>query len=112
MSEYSRASAHRIGQVLIEFGDALVDSERPAGLDVEDLMAYEEVLAEQSWEFYDRGEDVWTELLQQVGDVKEDPGEWITLTRELLWPRLAQRFMHRPEMEYPLVAATRPAQVQ
>ena len=37
VSEYTRASAHRIGQSLIEFGDALAASERPAGLGEDDL---------------------------------------------------------------------------
>jgi hypothetical protein len=109
VAEYARASAYRIGEVLIAFGDALVASERPDGLSEDDLIAYDDVLTEQSWEFYDRGEDVWSELLRQLGDADDDPGGWIARTRDALWPRLAQRFMHRPEVDYPLVAATPPA---
>ncbi|MGD8414529.1 MAG: tetratricopeptide repeat protein, partial [Candidatus Latescibacterota bacterium] len=109
VSEYSRAAAHRIGQVLIEFGDALAESERPSGLSDDDLLAYEDVLEEQSWEFFDRGENAWSELLRQVGDAPDDPGGWIARTREALWPRLAWRFLYRPEVEYPLVAASPPS---
>jgi hypothetical protein len=109
VSEYSRAAAHRIGQVLIEFGDALAESERPSGLSEDDLLAYEDVLEEQSWEFFDRGENAWSELLRQVGDAPDDPGGWIARTREALWPRLAWRFLYRPEVEYPLVAASPPS---
>ncbi len=108
ISEYSRASAHRIGQALIEFGDALWESERPAELSGDDLMAYDEVLEEQTWEFYDRGEAVWSQLLRQVGDTEKDPGNWIARTQATLWPRLSQKFMYRPEMDYPLVRATPP----
>jgi hypothetical protein len=110
MTEYSRASAHRIGQTLIHFGDALVTSERPTGLSEDALLAYDEVLEEQAWEFFDRGEDVWSELLQQTREAKEDPGQWIARTREALWPRLAWRFLYRPEVDYPLVAAVPPGE--
>ena len=109
VSEYARASSYRIGEVLIQFGDDLLESERPEGLSEDDLLAYEEVLEEQSWQFYDRGEEVWTEVLQQLGGNTDDPGGWITRTREALWPRMAQRFMHQPEVDYPLVAAIPPA---
>ena len=72
-------------------------------------MAYEEVLQEQGWDFHARGEAAWTELLKQTRDETDDPGQWITLTRESLWPRVAMQFIHRPEVEYPLVAAAAPA---
>ncbi len=110
VAEYTHASTYRIGQVLIEFGDALIASERPAGLSGDDLAAYDEVLDKQSWDFYDRGEDVWSEMLRQVGDAPDDPGGWVARTRDQLWPRLAQKFMYEPEVDYPLVAATPPAE--
>lgn len=110
IADYSRAAAFRIGQVLIEFGDALLASERPADLSEEDLLAYDEVLEEQCWAFYDRGEKVWTELLQQVGKGNQDPGDWIARTQKALWPRLAQRFLYQPEVDYPLVAAKPPSE--
>jgi len=108
VAEYSRASAYRIGEALIEFGDALAASERPAGLSGDDLLAYDDVINEQAWGFYDRGEDVWSELLRQRGD-GGDPGEWIARTERSLWPRLGERFLYRPAVEYPLVAARPPA---
>ncbi len=108
VAEYTRASAFRIGEAITHFGDALLDSERPAELQGEDLLAYEEILDEQSWPFYDRGEAAWTDLLKQTVDAEEDPGQWLARTGEQLWPRMAQRFMHMPEAEYPLVAAAPP----
>lgn len=112
VTEYARASAYRIGQVLIEFGDALIASERPSGLSEDDLLAYDEVLEEQSWQFYDRGTDVWSELLQQTVRSEDDPGGWISRTQQALWPRLAHRFLYRPEVEYPLVSAKPPAKTK
>ena len=94
--EYSRASAFRIGQVLIEFGDAILASERPSNLSGDDLEAYDGVLEEQCWAFYDRGEKVWSELLQQAAKASQDPGGWIAKTQQALWPRLAERFLYQP----------------
>lgn len=109
VAEYTRASAHRIGQSLIEFGEALEKSERPAGLGEEDLLAYNDVLTEQSYAFYDRGEDAWATLLRQSAREPDDPGGWLVRTREALWPRLGARFLFRPEVDYPLVRAAPPA---
>jgi TolA-binding protein len=109
VNEYTRASAHRIGQSLIEFGDALAASERPAGLSAEDLAAYNDVITEQSYVFYDRGEDAWSTLLRQSAGEADDPGRWLAQTRDALWPRLGARFLFHPEVDYPLVRATAPA---
>ena len=106
--ELSHASAHRIGAAIVHFGDALTASERPADLAGDDLAAYEEVLEEQGWSFYARGEEAWNQLLKQNRDSEDDPGAWIARTQEALWPRVAQHFMHQPEVEYPLVAAVAP----
>jgi hypothetical protein len=109
IAEFTRASAHRIGQSLIEFGDALAKSERPQGMTEEDRVAYDEVLTEQAYAFYDRGEDAWSTLLRQSRDETDDPGRWLARTRDALWPRLGERFLFRPEVDYPLVRATPPA---
>ena len=109
-AQYTRAAAHRVGQSLIEFGDALVASERPQDLSGDDLLAYDDVLSQQSWEFYDRGEDVWSDLLTQTRGEKDDPGGWIARTRDALWPRLGQKFLFQPSAQHPLVAAKPPAQ--
>lgn len=109
VAEYTRASAHRIGQSLIEFGDALAASERPKGLSADDLAAYNDVITEQSYAFYDRGEDAWSTLLRQSAGEKDDPGNWLAHTREVLWPRLGARFLFHPEVDYPVVRAVPPA---
>jgi TolA-binding protein len=109
--EWSRASAYRIGEALVAFGEGLESSERPADLQGEDLRAYGEVLKEQSQPFYDRGEGVWADLVKQGGkDSKPDP--WVARAQAALWHRLASRFYYRPETEFPLVEAERPDLVQ
>ena len=103
--EWSHGAAFRIGEALVGFGEALERSERPADLKGDDLRGYEDVLLEQAQAFYDKGEGVWSELLKQVG--KDDAADdWVAKARSALWPRLARRFFFRPEMEYPLVAAS------
>ncbi len=110
IAEYTRGAAFRVGQSLIEFGDALIASERPKELAGDDLLAYDDVINQQAWEFFDRGEDVWSDLLQQTRSEKDDPGGWIVRTRDTLWPRLAQKFLFQPSAEHPLVAAQPPAE--
>jgi hypothetical protein len=91
----------------VALGEALEKSEPPSDLAGEDLAAYRGVIDEQAWALYDRGEDVWTTLLREAppGD---DTGGWITATQERLWPRLARRFLFRPEAEFPLAVALPP----
>ncbi len=102
---WNRAAALRIGECLVEFGDALMRCEPPADLGEDDRIAFEEVLEEKSWEFFDRGEEAWTQLVRQAGDADD---EWVHEARRQLWPRVARRFLHRPEVEYPVVAAQDP----
>jgi len=106
--EWTHAATYRIGEVLLHFGRSLEASERPADLTAEERAAYDDVLAEQSWTFYDRGERVWSDLLRQSSD-SADPGGWLARSRLALWPRLAERFLFRPEVEYPLIAAEAPS---
>lgn len=107
IAPWNRASAVRIGECLVAFGDALMESERPADLTEDDLYAYEEVLEEQSWQFFDRGEEAWAELVRQTGaaTAEDVDDEWVHAARRQLWPRVATRFLHRPEVVYPLIAA-------
>ena len=73
VAEFAHASAYRIGEAIVHFGDALAASERPADLSRDDLAAYDEVLAEQGGTFYARGEAAWTELLKQNRDAQRRP---------------------------------------
>ncbi|MFN8178082.1 MAG: hypothetical protein U0167_09140 [bacterium] len=101
---WNRAAATRIGECLVAFGDALMQSERPADLGKDDLVAYEEVLSRQSAPFFDKGEDVWSQLVRHAGDAPKD--EWVERAKQELWPRIARRFSHVPEVDYPLVTAS------
>jgi hypothetical protein len=107
VSPWNRAAAYQIGSSLIAFGDALGASERPRGLAGDDLAAYEDVLEERSYEFFDKGEEAWTLLLRRAAEADVED-EWVERARDDLWPRLASRFIHRPELEHPLVLLNPP----
>ena len=107
VSEWADASAYRIGETLVAFGEALERSERPADLQGEDLKAYEDVILEQSQTFYDRGEEVWSDLLRERGK-DAAPDAWVAKAQEALWQRLGSRFYFRPEADFPLMAGTPP----
>jgi hypothetical protein len=108
VSPWSQAATFRIGECLIWFGDRLRESERPTDLSEDDLLAYDEVLEEQSWTFYDQGEDTWAELLHRIDPNLGDEGRWLERTQKSLWPRVAERFVHMPQADAPIVAAVRP----
>jgi TolA-binding protein len=108
VTEWSHASAFRIGQALASFGTALEKSERPRDLTGDDLVAYEDVLFRESQVFYDRAEEVWIELLSQA-DKGAEHDEWMKQARSALYERLATRFLYRAEVEYPLILGEKPA---
>jgi outer membrane protein assembly factor BamD (BamD/ComL family) len=108
---WANASAYRLGRSLVAFGEALEKSERPADLKGNDLEAYEDVLWEQAQAFFRRGEGVWDDLLRRKGrEGADDP--WIARARGAYQDRLAERLLYRPEVEYPLVEAERPAKIK
>ena len=107
VTEWAHASAFRIGQVLVAFGDALVESERPSDLGEDDLIAYEDVLYGEGQVFFDRGEDVWSDMLRQSME-KDEQDDWTAQAKEALYGRLAQRFFYRAEVEYPTIAGIAP----
>lgn len=107
-ARWSRASAHLLGQSLYEFGDALLALEAPPSLSGDDALAYLEVLEDQAWQLYSRGESTWSELVRLAPSGDEDPDNWVSITKTELWPRIARRFLHLPELDYPLVQAEAP----
>jgi len=110
VSEWAHAATFRIGQALVGFATALEKSERPADLTGDDLMAYENVLTEQSMPFHERGESVWSDLLKQS---RGGPGDaWTARARESLWGSLADRFLFQPDVEFPVVGAGGPGRAR
>ncbi len=107
--EWAHAATFRIGEALVGFGEALEKSERPADLTGDDLKAYDNVLLEQSVSFHDRGETVWTDLLQRTNGVAD---AWISRTRVALWGRLGDRFLFKPESDFPVVESNGPSRAK
>lgn len=108
--EWAHAATYRIGEALVGFGVALQQSERPKDLTGEDLMAYENVLFEKAVTFTDRGEGVWTDLLEKSQGATADA--WTTKTRSALWSRLGDRFLFHPEATFPVVEGSGPGRAR
>jgi TolA-binding protein len=108
ISRWAHASSYRIGEALVGFGTALEHSERPADLQGDDLLAYEDVLLQRGAVFFDRGEQVWSDLLRQKKD-EASRDEWVGKAQSALWQRIGSRFFFRPEMEFPLIAGSQPS---
>ncbi|MEZ4654021.1 MAG: tetratricopeptide repeat protein [Candidatus Eisenbacteria bacterium] len=120
IAPWAHAATYRIGEALVGFGQELTQVDPPAELSDEDAAAYAEVLEEQAWDFFDQGEQVWSDLLRSVrssddgnepaDDVAaKDEGGWIRRTQESLWKRVPLRFVHFAEVEYPVIAAKAPS---
>ena len=69
------------------------------------------MILEQSQGFYDRGEEVWSDLLRERGK-DEKPDTWVTQARDALWKRLGSRFYFRPEVDIPSIAGTPPEPIR
>jgi TolA-binding protein len=106
---WNHAAASRIGEVLVHFGDALHESERPAELTGADLTSYEDVIDEEAWHFYDAGEQAWEEALRVLPKEAADEAGWIAGMRTSLWSRLGERFAFLPAVDYPVLSAQAPA---
>jgi TolA-binding protein len=104
--EWAHAATYRIGEALVGFAEALEKSERPADLAGDDLKAYENVLLEQGVTFRDRGESVWTDLLEKSNGSVADA--WTSRARGSLWTRLGDRFLFQPERDFPVVEGAGP----
>src|SRR5262249_40238865 len=104
--EWAHAATFRIGEALAGFGEALEKSERPRDLTGDDLVAYENVLVERSATFHDRGEAVWSDLIEHTRGDSADA--WVGRARTSLWAHLGERFLFEPEPEFPVVESTGP----
>ncbi len=105
VARWSEAATYRMGEAVVAFGDALVASPRPDDLSAEDRAGYDGVVEEQAWGFYDRGEEIWGELLEANAASADSTtsSEWVEKTRHALWPRVAARFLHYPEAVHPVL---------
>ncbi|MBM4116885.1 hypothetical protein FJ251_03955 [bacterium] len=106
---WSRAAAYLLGASLYRFGDELLAVPAPAALGRDDRLAFLEVLEGRAWELHARGERSWRELVRQADPADGDPDNWVAITKNALWPRIARRCLHLPALEFPLVAAAEPS---
>lgn len=68
VAEYTTAATHRIGEIYRDLAQALMQSERPKGLDADALDEYNVLLEEQALPFEDKAIEFFTANLSYVKD--------------------------------------------
>jgi len=96
------AACLRLGETLVDLGHALRTSEPPAGLEGEDLYAYQDALGKQADQLEDRAVAAWSRGLAAARS-SQYADEWTRATETRLYPALATRIPTRPAPLFVLV---------
>lgn len=97
IAEVTTAASYHIGEIYQEFGTALMDSERPKGLNAEELEQYEILLEEQAYPFEDKAIAVYEANIQLTAKGIYD--EWIKKSFAALAELLPARYAKQEQSE-------------
>ncbi|MCG8125411.1 MAG: hypothetical protein N0E55_15860, partial [Candidatus Thiodiazotropha taylori] len=75
VAEVTTAATHRIGEIYQQFGAALMASERPKGLNEEELEQYEILLEEQAYPFEEKAITLYESNIERAPQGIYD--EWV-----------------------------------
>jgi TolA-binding protein len=75
------AATHRMGEVFEEFGEALLKSERPKNLSVEERQAYDRLLMEQALPYLEKAEEAYRQNIDWAKRAGVE-SEWVEKSRE------------------------------
>ena len=75
VAEVTTAATHRIGEIYQQFGSALMASERPKGLNAEELEQYEILLEEQAYPFEEKAITLYESNIERTPQGIYD--EWV-----------------------------------
>jgi hypothetical protein len=100
IAEVVTQATYRIAQVYRDFGAALMESERPAGLDAEALEQYEILLEEQAFPFEEQAIEIHESNIARARDGLYD--RWLVMSFEALASLVPARYA-RNEMGEELV---------
>ena len=90
----STESAYRLGELYKDFGESLMSSERPAGLNAEELLQYDLLLEEQAYPFEEKAIALHETNVQRIGGGLYDT--WIRKSMDRLAELLPVRYA-KPE---------------
>lgn len=97
VAEVTTAATFRLGEVYEQFSSDLMDSDRPANLDVDALEQYELLLEEQAFPFEEKAIDLYTANTDRAPDGVYD--EWVRKSFERLAGLMPARYAKRERSE-------------
>jgi TolA-binding protein len=97
VAEVTTAATFRLGEVYEQFGGDLMDSDRPADLDVDALEQYELLLEEQAFPFEEKAIDLYTANANRASDGVYD--EWVRKSFERLAGLMPARYAKKERSE-------------
>ena len=97
VAEVTTAATFRLGEVYEQFSTDLMDSDRPAELDVDALEQYEILLEEQAFPFEEKAIDLYTANADRAPDGVYD--EWVQKSFERLARLMPARFAKEERSE-------------
>lgn len=81
--EASLNASLRSGDLFVEFGKSILESQRPKGLTGEESGSYENALKDRARTFFERGQDRYTGVLDRI-EAEEGPSELAAAIRQRL----------------------------
>ena len=97
IAEVTTAATFHIGEIYQQFGSALMKSERPKGLNAEELEQYEILLEEQAYPFEDKAIAVYESNVKLTADGIYD--EWVKKSFTALAKLLPARYAKQEQSE-------------
>ncbi|MCU7844612.1 MAG: tetratricopeptide repeat protein [Candidatus Thiodiazotropha sp. (ex Monitilora ramsayi)] len=97
VAEVSTAATYHIGEIYQQFGAALLDSERPKGLNEEELEQYEILLEEQAYPFEDKAIAIYESNIKHTASGIYD--EWIKKSFKALAKLQPARYAKKEQSE-------------
>ncbi|MEJ2692198.1 MAG: tetratricopeptide repeat protein [Candidatus Thiodiazotropha sp.] len=97
IADVTTAASYHIGEIYQQFGKALIESERPKGLNAEELEQYEILLEEQAYPFEDKAIAVYESNTKLTGKGIYD--EWVKKSFAALAKLLPARYAKQEKSE-------------
>jgi TolA-binding protein len=97
VAEVTTSATYQIGEMYRHFGTALMESERPKGLNAEELEQYEILLEEQAYPFEEKAISLYESNIERVSSGIYD--EWVKKSFKALAKLLPGRYAKQEERE-------------
>ncbi len=97
VSEVTTAATYRIAEIYDDFGRALMESQRPAGLNTDEFEQYEILLEEQAFPFEEQAIDLHEVNVGRLSDGVYD--EWVKASLEALAKLMPARYAKTEKSE-------------